>query len=124
MKKIKKISLVLLATICAFASTTAITASALTHSISVLTKTSKKVTIKLTADSYTTLVINPLQCRGKNSKNQYINFTDTNSAGGSKGISATVTPGSGWTLVSSSTYDFMKYKVGSSGDSYYYYWKS
>lgn len=120
--KIKRIGVTLMATACALSSAAAISASAVTHSLEYTNITSSKVSVILRASSNTTLVISPLQCRTKSGSN-YSYVKDTNSTGNGTSIYAGVTPGSGWTLVASSTYDYTKYSYGSSGYLYSYYWK-
>lgn len=112
-----------MAVVCALSSTAAICANAATpHSIEYTTISSQKVSVILSTNSKTTLVINPLQCRA-NSGSDYTNVKSTNSTGNGTSLYAGVVPGSGWKLVSSATYDYTKYKVGSDDYKYSYYWQ-
>lgn len=102
-----------------FSAISASAATGLTYS----SITSSKVAVALTNSTYTTLIINPLQCRTK-SGSDYSYVRDTNSSGNGTSIGAVVKPGTGWTLVASSTYDYTKYKRGSGTVySYDYYWQ-
>ena len=120
--KIKRATLTALAVVCAFSSAAAISANAASTTINFTSKNSSKVSCILSCSEPTSLVISPLQCRARNGNN-YQNYRDTNSTGRGTSIYAGVVPGSGWILVSSATYDYVKYSVNSNPYSTYYYWK-
>lgn len=120
--KIKRATLTALAVVCAFSSAAAISANAASTTINFTSKNSSKVSCILSCSEPTSLVISPLQCRAKKGS-EYKNVTDTNSTGRGTSIYASVVPGSGWRLVSSATYDYVKYSVNSNAYSTYYYWK-
>lgn len=120
---IKRVVAIALVLVCFVSTAMTISVSAATtHSLSYNEINSSKVYVTLRASSNTTLIINPLQCRTK-SGSDYSYVRDTNNTGNGTSIGAIVTPGTGWTLVASETYDYTKYKVGSGSTySYSYYW--
>lgn len=122
--KVRRTVITIMAAVCAISSFSAISASAYTHSLEYTAKGSTKVSVILRSSGYTNLIISPLQCRTKNGSN-YSYVRDTNSTGNGTSIYAGVTPGTGWKLVASSTYDYTKYKVGT-GSTYSmdYYWQN
>ncbi len=120
--KIKKVTLTALAVVCAFSSAAAISANAASTTINFTSKNSSKVSCILSSSEPTSLAISPLQCRAEKG-GSYMNVTDTNSTGRGTSIYAGVVPGSGWRLVASDRYDFVKYSVNSNPYSTYYYWK-
>ena len=120
--KIKRATLTALAVVCAFSSAAAISANAASTTINFTSKNSSKVSCILSCSEPTSLAISPLQCRAYDGK-EYKSYRDTNSTGRGTSIYAGVVPGSGWRLVSSATYDYVKYSVNSNPYSTYYYWK-
>mgnify|MGYP003289677563 CR=1 FL=1 len=120
---IKRVVAVALVLACIISISMTLTVSAATtHSLSYNEINSSKVYVTLRASSNTILIINPLQCRTK-SGSDYSYVRDTNNTGSGTSIGAIVTPGTGWTLVQSNTYNYTKYKVGSGSEySIDYYW--
>lgn len=120
---IKRVVAIALVLVCFVSTAMTISVSAATtHTLKYNTISSSKVYVTLSASSNTTLIINPLQCRTK-SGSDYSYVRDTNNTGSGTSIGAIVTPGTGWTLVASETYDYTKYKVGSGFTyGYSYYW--
>ena len=120
--KIKRATLTALAVVCEFSSAAAISENAASTTINFTSKNSSKVSCILSCPEPTSLAISPLQCRAYDGK-EYKSYRDTNSTGRGTSIYAGVVPGSGWRLVASDRYDFVKYSVNSNPYSTYYYWK-
>ncbi len=121
MKKVKRILITVVALVCALTSVGAISANAASTTIDITKRTSSKVSCIVSYSNRTTIVIKPLQCRAKRG-NKYILVTDTNSGGSTTSVYSSVVPGSGWKLVSSVNYDYLKYRIGSNAYSTHYYW--
>ncbi len=120
--KIKRVTLTALAVVCAFSSVAAISANAASTTINFTSKNSSKVSCILSSSEPTSLVISPLQCRAKKGS-EYKNVTDTNSTGRGTSIYASVVPGSGWILVASEEFDYVRYATGSNPYSIHRYWR-